>query len=413
MFGPRSDTNDVCGFDEDRTCNVRPQSSLDRLSTLRLSARLFPALLAVLLSLSLFAAPAEPRDRDLDRIRGEISRLKKTLGQLESKKRTAAEEVEALDLLVAIQTRELEIATAAQSALEAQSSDLERDIEQLAVEIEAQKRRLSTRLAALYRGGPLTYVKLLFSLDERQDPFRAVSMLTFMIGRDARAVSDFQATRESLALEQSRLEERRRSLASVRTVVAERQKSLAETRSRKETMLASLHSEESRTSQKLAELEEKARRLENLFALLYGRVSPEELKKAQIEQFQGALAWPVEGKVIERFGRQRNPKFATVTVSNGIKIEAAPGTEVRTVFEGTVLFSQWFKGYGNLVIVDHGNRIFSLYGNAQSPRVTVGDRVSPRQIVANVGHSEDGSSGYLYFEIRQDNKPVDPRTWLR
>ena len=108
---------------------------------------------------------------------------------------------------------------------------------------------------------------------------------------------------------------------------------------------------------------------------------------------QGALAWPVEGKVIERFGRQRNPKFSTFTINNGLKIEADPGTQVRAVFQGTVLFSQWFKGYGNLIILDHGNRVFSLYGNLKPPAVAVGDRITTGQTIAGVGESEDASSG--------------------
>ncbi|HEX2060750.1 MAG TPA: peptidoglycan DD-metalloendopeptidase family protein [Thermoanaerobaculia bacterium] len=132
-----------------------------------------------------------------------------------------------------------------------------------------------------------------------------------------------------------------------------------------------------------------------------------------IRSVQGALAWPVEGKVIERFGRQRNPKFATYTVNNGLKIEAVPGTQVRAVFQGTVLFAQWFKGYGNLIILDHGNRVFTLYGNLKQPAVSKGDRIATGQPIAGVGESDEVDSGHLYFEVRQDNRPEDPQKWLR
>ena len=77
------------------------------------------------------------------------------------------------------------------------------------------------------------------------------------------------------------------------------------------------------------------------------------------------------------------------------------------------MFSQWFKGYGNLIIVDHGNRIFSLYGNTTGARVSVGDRVAPQQVIAAVAPSEEESGSYLYFEIRENNRPVDPASWLR
>jgi len=128
---------------------------------------------------------------------------------------------------------------------------------------------------------------------------------------------------------------------------------------------------------------------------------------------QGALQWPVRGTVIEEFGRQRNPKFATYTVNNGLKIEAVAGTEVHAIFQGTVLFSQWFKGYGNLIILDHGNRIFTLYGNLKGPTVASGDHVVMGQVIAGVGESEETSEGHLYFEVRSDNHPEDPRKWLR
>ena len=181
----------------------------------------------------------------------------------------------------------------------------------------------------------------------------------------------------------------------------------------KQTLLARLRTEESGTAEQLAALEEKARRLQRLVDALSQQkrgLAPQ----LDIRSVQGALAWPVEGKVVEAFGKQRNPKFSTYTINNGLRIEAVAGTPVHAVFEGTVLFSQWFKGYGNLIVVDHGNRVFSLYGNLKGPAVAIGDRVAAGQTIAGVGESEDGQpGGYLYFEIRQDNKPEDPRKWLR
>jgi septal ring factor EnvC (AmiA/AmiB activator) len=117
--------------------------------------------------------------------------------------------------------------------------------------------------------------------------------------------------------------------------------------------------------------------------------------------------------VIETFGRQKDPKFLTFTTNNGVKIAAAPGMPVHAIFQGTVLFSQWFKGYGNLIILDHGNRVFSLYGNLKSSSVEVGERVISGQTIAGVGEGEQAGPGFLYFEVRQDNRPEDPQKWLR
>ena len=177
-------------------------------------------------------------------------------------------------------------------------------------------------------------------------------------------------------------------------------------------MLLALQLQGSRSEKQLAELEEKARRLERLIDVL-SRQQSGKAPPTDIRTVQGALSWPVAGKIVEAFGRQRDPKFSTVTFNNGWKIAAAAGTEVRAIFPGTVLFSQWFKGYGNLIIVDHGNRVVSLYGNLKSPSVAPGDLVDAGQTIAGVGESEDAVSGHLYFEIRQENRPEDPQKWLR
>lgn len=205
---------------------------------------------------------------------------------------------------------------------------------------------------------------------------------------------------------------RREQLRQTRVVVDQRRQAVVLARAEKERVLSRLQSEESGAAQELAVLEEKARRLQRLVNTLAAKPAV-GAPVTGIFDVQGALAWPVEGKVLESFGRQRNPKFATYTVNNGLKIEAAPGTQVRAVFGGTVLFTQWFKGYGNLIILDHGNRVFTLYGNLKQSAVAVGDRITTGQSIAGVGESEETATGHLYFEVRRDNRPEDPQKWLR
>jgi septal ring factor EnvC (AmiA/AmiB activator) len=368
---------------------------------------------ALILAVSLSAAHSEPaRNADLARIRGEIARLRQRLDDVRTQTRSAEHDVEEADLELGIRTNELQLAIDMQSQLEEQRREIESQISSIAPRIARQKEFLRKRLAVLYKLGGLTYVRMLLSIDDRRDPVQAVSMLSYLVSRDARVVSQFQATREQLRVRQHDLADRQQKLAAARRIVEQRQRAVASARAQKERTLASLRSEGSESEQKLVELEEKAKRLEHLLDLL-ARQNAGAAAATDIRTVQGALAWPVQGKIIERFGKQRNAKFSTVTFNNGLKIAAAPGAEVRSVFAGTVLFSQWFKGYGNLVILDHGNRIFSLYGNLKSPAVAVGDRINAGQALAGVGEAEEAHSGYLYFEIRQDNKPEDPQKWLR
>lgn len=378
----------------------------------RTGSRVVATLIVGLMTLTTARSQPSRSTSDLDRLRDEIARLKNKLDDVHRQAKSAQQELEAVDLELGIRTKELDLAIETQKHLDEERTDIERQIAGIAPRIDRQKKFLGKRLAALYRMGGLSYLRMALSIDDRRDPIEAISMLNFLITRDARAVSRYQATREQLALRQNDLADRQHKLADVRRVVEDRQRAVAAAHAQKERLVASLQREEHGSEQHLAELEEKAKRLERLIEVL----SKQETAGAgsfDVRTVQGALAWPADGKVVERFGRQRNPKFDTFTTSNGIKIETAAGAPVRAVFGGTVLFSQWFKGYGNLIILDHGHRVFSLYGNLKPASVAAGDRIAAGQTIAGTAESEETPPAYLYFEIRQDNRPEDPQKWLR
>jgi len=369
------------------------------------------ALLALLVITSAHSQTA--RDADLDRIRGEIAKLRTRLDEVHRQAQSAQQELESVDLELGIRTRELQLAIDLQSQLDDERRAIESQITTLTPRLERQKKFLATRLSALYRMGGLSYVRMFLAIDHRHDPLEAMSMLSFLVTRDGRAVSQFRSERAQLTAHQTELADRQKRLAETRLVVEQRQRAVAAAHAQKVKLVASLQREESGSEKQLAGLEEKAKRLERLIELLSKQSSGGPEAAVDVRTFQGALPWPVEGKVIERFGPQHNPKFNTVTTNNGVKISAAPAASVRAVFQGTVLFSQWFKGYGNLIVLDHGHRVFSLYGNLKSPGVAAGDRIAAGQTIAGVGESEESPPGFLYFEIRQDNRPEDPQKWLR
>jgi septal ring factor EnvC (AmiA/AmiB activator) len=353
-----------------------------------------------------------PNDADLERVRGEISRLRERLEDLRTKTRSVEREIEEVNLELDIRTRELRIAVSREAALAERQKQMEGEVGELTRRIAEQKAFLARRLVALYRLGSLSYVRVLLSMEEKANPIEAMSMLTYVVGRDSRAVTRFEESKAELGARQRQLADQQVQLQESRRVVEERRQAVLATFAQKQRKLEQLRREESGSELELARLEEKAVRLERLVTILIGQQAGITLPSLDIRTVQGALEWPVQGKILESFGRHRNPKFATYTMNNGLKIAADPGEPVRAVFQGTVLFSQWFKGYGNLIIVDHGNRVFSLYGNLKAPAIQVGDRVATGQTLAGVGEAEDAQS-YLYFEVRNDNRPEDPQKWLR
>ena len=386
----------------------REKREEERGKRLGLASFLFP-----LFSFLLLLATSSHAERtDLDRIRADIDRLKTRLEDVRRQTQSAARELEEVELELGIRTHELELANAAEEKLAGEQRQLEGQIAALMPRIAQQKADLRKRLVALYRLGGLSYVRMFLALDDDRNPIEAMSMLSYLVTRDARLVTRFQSARQQLAVRQQQLADRQLRLRQTRLVVEQRRAAVVFAREQQQRVLVKLKSTETGTEKQLAALEEKARRLQRLVDALSQQkrgIAP----SLDIRSVQGALEWPVKGKVFEDFGRQRNPKFATYTVNNGLKIESAAGAPVRAVFQGTVLFSQWFKGYGNLIILDHGNRVFSLYGNLKAPAVAVGDRIVTGQPIAGVGESEETGSGHLYFEIRTNNQPEDPRKWLR
>src|SRR5258708_10985006 len=331
------------------------------------SSRLFLVLLPLALLLLPVARSQTAREADLDRLRGEITRLRGRLEQVKREARTAQQELEEADLELGIRTRELDIAVDAQQQLDHERHDIEAQIAALQPRILRQKTFLKKRLNALYRFGGLSYLQMFLAIDDRRDPLEAMSLLSYLVARDARAVSGFQREEQQLSLRNLDLADRVHRLQQMQTVVEQRRQAVASAHAQQERLLTSLRSEESGGQKQLAGLEEKARRLEPLIDTLSTLPSAGLAAVTDIRTVEGALGWPVAGKVIEPFGRQRNAKFATVTTNNGVKIAAAPGSPVHAVFGGTVLFSQWFTRYGNLIIVAHGNRVFSLYVNLTVP----------------------------------------------
>ena len=184
------------------------------------------------------------------------------------------------------------------------------------------------------------------------------------------------------------------------------------------TLLASVQRERGMHEQAARELEQAVRDLTQKFADLKGpsrAAGPGvRFRGTSIRKRHGKLPFPVDRGTIEaRFGRAVDRRFGTVTMQNGIDVRAPLGTPVHAIWQGKVAHAGWFRGFGNLLIIDHGDGIFSLMAHLDQLQKALGDAVRAGEEVGTVGDTGSLKGPYLYFELRDGQRPLDPEPWLR
>ncbi len=264
---------------------------------------------------------------------------------------------------------------------------------------------LGPRLVARYRLGREGYVRFLLGARSIADLLRRRRLFNALLEADldALAVLRFhadgaKAARDELAAAQAEMEE------SVQAE-SERRKSLEERAAQQRRLLVSVQQERELHEQAARELEEAERELSQKLGELEksqppappAMVAPEITLRASIRKARGKLA---------------DRHFGTVTLQKGIDVRAPLGTPVRAVWQGKVAHAGWFKGFGNLLIIDHGDRVFSLMAHLDQLEKAVGDTVKAGDEVGTVGDTGSLKGAYLYFELRDGQKPLDPGRWL-
>jgi septal ring factor EnvC (AmiA/AmiB activator) len=265
------------------------------------------------------------------------------------------------------------------------------------------------RLVQLYKLGHAGYWRMLLDLDNLRSLGRVYRTASALNRLDRERVQEHERTLQALASERQALEAHVRGVQNLYDRALAARAAIDRAVAARTELVSSIDTRRDLNAQLAGELEAAQQRLQGTVAQLGAHASSVALP---LRPFQGALPWPAQGVVIGRFGRQTNNRFGTAISRSGIEISLAEGQPVRAVHEGTIAFADQFSGYGNLVIVDHGDGAYSLYGYLASLEVARGAHVDPQATVGATGRDPSGNPA-LYFELRIDGKPVDPLQWLR
>ncbi|HEU4403594.1 MAG TPA: peptidoglycan DD-metalloendopeptidase family protein, partial [Candidatus Polarisedimenticolia bacterium] len=240
--------------------------------------------------------------------------------------------------------------------------------------------------------------------------YRAVEALS----RDEdRRIAEYRA--DGLRLQESlaAVVRERDHLALLQDQITTRGRELHDTRVRKEAVLSGLKREQLSQKRALSELQDLEQEIRELISRLAAPGGARPAPSLRFAGQRGLLSWPARGRLAVPFGNVRHPRFNTIVPHPGIDIEAAPGQAVRAVFDGRVIFSDWFKGYGQMLVLDHRDGYLSIYGHVEERLVTTGQEVRQGDLIARSGEGGSFDTPGLYFEIRHEGKPEDPTLWLR
>lgn len=354
-------------------------------------------------------APAQkplPVEERLKKVQERRRGLEQELRQLRKQEKSLLGEVERLEVEVRLRSEQLrEVQLDLQRTNEQLDATLKR-LRQIERQIDESRPVLAARARALYKLGDLSYLRLLLSVDRPADIFRGYRLVTQLARRDNERFNAFRADLRSQAETRADLEKRTQQALALRADVEKARRGLDADRRRKTELLTQMVEKKETHAQYVEELQEAEGRLGQML---------EGLEAADVAlpvaAFRGSLPWPVGGKLKVPFGRRKDAKFDTYTLHNGIEIEAALETPVAAVHEGTVAFADRFRGYGLMVVLDHGHKHHTLYAHLAEIAVQGGQKLAAGQILGVVGSGLEGNG--LYFEVRFQGKPEDPLEWLR
>lgn len=301
----------------------------------------------------------------------------------------------------------------AQAELEAARAALSeaRDAEARAADAHrARAEALGPRLRARYRMHRQGGAGALLGASTPAAWLRLQRAFDTVLAADLAALRDLRASAEALAGARASLEAAEEAVARR---AAEAEARAAEARTAAETrrlLLASIQEERKVRERVVRDLAAAQRRLDARIARLQAEAA---VPRTGFGRLRGSLPWPVEGAVVEvAFGKVVNARFHTVTHHNGVDLRVHEGAEVKAVGQGRVAFAGWFRGYGNLVIVDHGDGFHTLYAHLAAMAVKEGAEVAAGDLLGLVGDTGSLKGAYLYFELRAGGKPQDPMRWF-
>lgn len=290
-------------------------------------------------------------------------------------------------------------------------SKVEAEISLSRSSIDRQREWIKRKLRAMQKNRyPGDIVMLLSSTEDVSQLMKSWKCLEYITLYENRLLNTYRDNLKDFHEKEKQLMILKAELVKNEERVRSQETDLAGKKKDKEDLLASVRKEKSSYGKMLKELKEASKRL---LEVIREAEKTDTYHAKGFSRLKGTLPWPVEGKLAIPYGSQRDPQFNTPVFRSGIFIQTGEGLYAKAVHTGKVVFAEWFKGYGQLMIVNHGDGYHTLYGSLSEIFSKVGDIINVGQIIGRVGNSGILNAPGLYFELRYKGKPLDPLQWLK
>jgi murein hydrolase activator len=355
----------------------------------------------------LAAAPAPAQDEKLNALRGRIEKLSKELERKESSQREARDALRSSERAISAANRALTKLAAEARQVRAESARIAERRRAAAAQLAERQAALERLLVAWAANDTPDALRVALSGTNPADIARQLHYLGYISRAGAALIDESRAAAvalERLGAEAERRAERLRAIEQASR--AERDKLLSERRERRQ-VLTRTAADIRKNRKEIQALRADEARLAQLVAAI-GR--SEFGSSERFSALRGKLRLPVRGELTRRYGA---PRGAAGTEAKGVFIRTPEGQPVRSIARGQVVYADWMRGFGNLLIVDHGENYLSIYANNESLLKELGDAVAPGEAIATTGSSGGNEETGLYFEMRHLGRAFDPLSWVK
>ena len=387
-------------------------------------------------------------------IKGQISSIRRDISKKQARVDSANDALRESEKAISSSNRTLKELSDKKKGVENRLSDLKRQAEIVGLHVSEAQNLVSIISRAQFVNSRRPAWQAAISGNNPNDIARLSSILNYMAHEQGRTIDRLANRRKNIEEVAAKTDATRRELARIETDEQENRKKLEQEKSRRETALNELKKELSTQRERYEQLVKNDRQLTDLISQIDKQIAKaaakarekerqaaearrraaEEAKKRQTAKnkqsfraddrktvvapaagnfgrLRGKLTMPTRGQVVAKFGQKREGAASNLSW-RGLLIRAKQGQNVVATAPGTVVFSDWMRGFGNLLIVDHGSNYLSVYANNETLYKSVGDRVRQGEPIASVGRSGGEDSPGLYFELRYKGKPFDPARWI-